>query len=167
MIAFGTTVGLTGATYAPPANAVVIAAGANIQSIVNSNPAGTAFILSPGTYTGQTIHPLSGDSFYGTPGQTILNGNGAPQAFQGQMVSNVTISGLTITNYAPAPNGVGTLGTNASATNWVVQGCTFTNISNGVPIMLGDSMIVQNCSIFNNQNAGIEILECHWRDHSK
>jgi parallel beta-helix repeat protein len=150
------TVGLTGSTYTPPANAVVIAAGANIQSAVNSHPAGTAFILSAGTYTGQTIHPLNGDSFYGTPGQTILNGNGAAQAFQGQVISNVTISGLTITNYAPASNGVGTLGTDASATGWVVQGCTFTNISNGVPIMLGNSMVIQNCSIHNNQNAGIE-----------
>ena len=149
------TAGLTNTTYPAPANAVVIAAGSSIQAAVDSHPAGTAFLLSAGTYSGQTISLASGDSFYGVPGQTILNGNGAQQAFRGQGVSNVTLSGLTITNYAPAPNGVGTLGTDGSAIDWTVQGCTFTGIISGVPIMLGEGMVVRNCTINGNQNGGI------------
>src|ERR1700689_394040 len=135
-----TTAGVSATSFPAPANAVVIAAGANIQAVVNEYPPGTAFLLSAGTYSGQTITPQSGDSFYGQSG-TVLDGGGAQQAFQGQGISNVTISGLTITDYAPAANGIGTLGTDASSVNWVVQGCTLTETSVGVPIMLGTGMI--------------------------
>ncbi|MGA3006001.1 MAG: right-handed parallel beta-helix repeat-containing protein, partial [Acetobacteraceae bacterium] len=148
------TVGISTTSFPAPANAVVIAAGANIQDAVNEYPPGTAFLLSAGTYSGQTITPLSGDSFYGQTG-TVLDGGGVQQAFQGQGISNVTISGLTITNYAPAANGPGTLGTDGSSVNWVVQGCTFTQTSVGVPIMLGTGMTVRDCSIYDNQMAGI------------
>jgi parallel beta-helix repeat protein len=141
-------------TNTAPSTAVVIAAGASIQAAVNANPAGTAFLLSAGTYNGQTISPQSGDSFYGN-GQAVLNGGGVQQAFQGQGVSNVTLSGLTITNYAPAAQGIGTLGTDASAVNWVVQNCTFTGTTVGVPLMLGTGMIVSGCSIYGNQMSGI------------
>jgi parallel beta-helix repeat protein len=142
-------------TNTAPSNAVVIAAGASIQAAVDANPAGTAFLLSAGTYSGQTISPQSGDSFYGQNGQTVLDGGGAQQAFRGQCVSNVTLSGLTIANYAPAAQGVGTLGTDASSVNWVVQNCTFTGTTVGVPIMLGTGMTVSGCSVYGNQMAGI------------
>ena len=67
-----TTAGVSATSFPAPANAVVIAAGANIQAVVNEYPPGTAFLLSAGTYSGQTITPQSGDSFYGQSG-TVLD----------------------------------------------------------------------------------------------
>jgi parallel beta-helix repeat protein len=150
-----TTSGLTSTVYLPPTNAIIIAAGSNIQAAIDSHPAGTAFLLSAGTYSGQTIAPLSGDSFYGQNGQAVLDGIGAHLAFKGQGVANVTLSGLVITNYAPPPNGVGAIGTDASAMNWVIQACKFTQNTAGPALMIGTNMIVQDCSIYDNQMAGI------------
>jgi parallel beta-helix repeat protein len=47
----------------------------NIQSAVNNNPAGTTFLLQPGTYRGQSVTLLKdGDSFIGQKGAD-LNGS--------------------------------------------------------------------------------------------
>ena len=52
---------------------VAIAPGQNIQSIVNSHPAGTTFLLKAGVHRNQTITPRTGDSFVGeTSGGTRL-----------------------------------------------------------------------------------------------
>lgn len=45
----------------------------NIQALVDRNPPGTSFRISPGIYRLQTIVPKNGDSFTGEPG-AILNG---------------------------------------------------------------------------------------------
>src|ERR1700719_1401811 len=137
----GVTAGRTGTVYAPPANAVVIPAGANIQSVINAHPAGTAYLLSAGTYTGQTIQPNSGDSFYGQNGQTVLNGNGAQFAFRGQGVTNVTVAGLVITNYAPPAQGIGVLGTDSGSNDWIVEGNEIKSIGAGPALMLGTRMM--------------------------
>ena len=149
------TAGLTSTVYSPPQNAIRIPAGANIQSYVDSQPAGTAFLLSEGTYSGQTISPRSGDSFYGENGKAVLDGNGAQHAFLGQGVSDVVLSGLVIENYAPPDQGIGALGTDGSSVNWTVQDCDLTGITNGSPIMLGTNMTVVDNSIHDNQMAGI------------
>lgn len=52
---------------------VPISPGQDIQSIVNSNPAGTAFVLRAGVHRMQTITPKAGDSFTGEAG-TVLSG---------------------------------------------------------------------------------------------
>ncbi|WP_431267183.1 right-handed parallel beta-helix repeat-containing protein [Dankookia sp. P2] len=147
--------GTTSTDYAAPANAVRISAGADIQSAVNSHPNGTAFLLSAGTYYGQTIRPKDGDSFYGENHATILDGNGAQRAFDGQPVSNVTISGLKITDYAPNNPGTGALGTDGSSVNWTVAGNEFYGIRSSVPIMLGTNMTVKDNYIHDNEMAGI------------
>ena len=52
---------------------VAIAPGQNIQSVVNSQPAGTTFLLKAGVHRNQTITPRTGDSFVGeTSGSTRL-----------------------------------------------------------------------------------------------
>ena len=52
---------------------VAIAPGQNIQSVVNSHPAGTTFLLKAGVHRNQTITPRTGDSFVGeTSGGTRL-----------------------------------------------------------------------------------------------
>jgi parallel beta helix pectate lyase-like protein len=54
--------------------------GDNIQNAVNTNPAGTTFVLQPGIYRGQSITSLqSGDTFFGEigavmDGAKVLNG---------------------------------------------------------------------------------------------
>jgi parallel beta-helix repeat protein len=147
--------GITSTIYAPPVDAVRIAAGADIQAVVDAHPAGTAFLLSEGTYTGQTIHPKDGNSFYGENGKAVLDGAGAEHAFEGQHVSDVTISGLKITNYAPPGQGIGALGTDGSSTDWIAQDSEFTGITSSTPIMLGTRMIVRDNYIHDNERAGI------------
>jgi hypothetical protein len=44
---------------------VTIMPGQNIQSVVNSYPAGTTFLLKAGVHRNQTITPRTGDSFVG------------------------------------------------------------------------------------------------------
>ena len=52
-----------------------LAPGANIQSAVDSKPAGTPFCLAAGTYSNQHITPKAGDQFIGAVG-VILDGGG-------------------------------------------------------------------------------------------
>jgi hypothetical protein len=57
--------------------------GADIHNVVDSNPAGTKFVIHPGTYRVNTIRPKTGDLFIGatscappkTPCPAILNGS--------------------------------------------------------------------------------------------
>src|SRR5208337_247458 len=53
---------------------VTLSPGANIQSAVNANPNGTAFILQTGVYRMQSVVPKQGDSFTGQTGAD-LNGS--------------------------------------------------------------------------------------------
>ena len=53
---------------------VTLSPGANIQAAVNSNPNGTAFVLTPGVYRMQAVVPKGGDSFTGQSGAD-LNGS--------------------------------------------------------------------------------------------
>ena len=147
--------GVTGTTYPPPGGAIVIAAGANIQTAVNAHPAGTAFLLSSGTYSNQTVSPTAGSSFYGQSGAIMDGGGTVTNAFAGQGVANVTISGITFRNYAPPTNGIGVLGLDSSASGWVVQACTFTGMSAGPAVMIGGNMTMKDCYVYNNQLAGI------------
>jgi hypothetical protein len=76
---------------------VIIPAGANIQSYIGSNPAGTTFQLSAGIYRMQSFLPQSGDQFIGDPsGGTILSG--------AAVLSNWTQSGTYfVASGLPAP----------------------------------------------------------------
>lgn len=46
-------------------SAIVLSPGDDIQAVVDSNPAGTTYILSSGLYRNQTISPKEGDTFEG------------------------------------------------------------------------------------------------------
>jgi parallel beta-helix repeat protein len=145
--------GLGGGT--PPSDAVVLRPGDNIQAAIDSNPAGTAFLLSEGTYRGLTLSPKSGNSFYGENGKAVLDGDGAAHAFRGQGASDVTVSGLVITDYAPPASGIGVFGTDSGSRDWVIEGCEITDIGAGPAIMLGTGMVVRDNWIHHNQAAGI------------
>src|SRR5271166_5245799 len=112
---------------------VTIPSGQSIQNAVNSNPAGTTFDLSAGTYSGQQINPQSNDQFIGDPsGGTILNG--------AKMSSPMT--------------------TNNGATGVVFENVTTTNYQTGVqqaPIMTGSGWSIINGTSTNNGGAGLYI----------
>lgn len=61
--------------FATPSQAstVTLTPSDNIQTKVNANPAGTAFVLEAGMYLGQSVVPKSGDTFTGQ-GNVRLNG---------------------------------------------------------------------------------------------
>lgn len=146
--------GLLNNSYAPPAGAVFIAAGTNIQSVINQHGAGTTYVLGAGTYYGQTFSPRSGDSFIGQEG-AVLDGNGADHAVNGWHTQNVTIANIAFTDYAPGQNASGVLGTDPSSTGWKVLGNEFHNIANGPALKLGNGMLVQDNSFHDNYSNGI------------
>jgi hypothetical protein len=81
---------------------VTVNPGDTIQTLVDANPAGTVFCLTPGTYKNQAVAPKTGDQFIGTTDGVILDGRGTtPIAFGGN-VTHVVIKNLVITNYATA-----------------------------------------------------------------
>lgn len=59
------------------ATTVTLSPGANIQTAVNANPAGTTFLLKAGIYRGQVIVPKDNDSFIGQGGTAFLIGSAA------------------------------------------------------------------------------------------
>jgi hypothetical protein len=142
---------------------VTILPGQSIQAAVNAHPAGTTFLLKPGTYRSQTVVPKSGDVFIGTAGTVLDGGNSVAYAFdKGRLPypSNVRIQGLVIQNYAPgfqkgAING-GTAGGRASAqtTGWVVSACEVHH-NRGAGLNLGHRMQVLNNSFHHNDQIGV------------
>jgi len=56
------------------ATTVTISPTENIETVVNSNPAGTTFIITPGVYRMQSVTPKNGDIFEGQSG-AVLNGS--------------------------------------------------------------------------------------------
>lgn len=58
----------------PAAAATITPSDDNIQSIIDSHPAGTVFTFEPGTYRLLSIKPKDGDHFIGKPG-AIMNGS--------------------------------------------------------------------------------------------
>lgn len=59
---------------APPGGAVLLSPTQDLQSIINSKPAGTTYIFQPGLYRMQKITPKNGDTYIGDS-KTILNGS--------------------------------------------------------------------------------------------
>ncbi len=59
--------------HTPLPDSVVVSIGQSIQSAVNANPAGTAFLIKTGIHRNQQVTPKSGNSFVGEEG-AILSG---------------------------------------------------------------------------------------------
>lgn len=57
-----------------PSNAIRLNPDDNVENIVDSYPAGTAFVFSPGIYRMQSIDPKDNQQFYGELG-AVLNGS--------------------------------------------------------------------------------------------
>ncbi|MFC5353396.1 carbohydrate-binding domain-containing protein [Azospirillum himalayense] len=81
-------------TLTAPAGAIVIAPGANIQSIVNGAPAGATFWLQPGEYRLQSITPKDNQTFIGAEG-AVLNGSKLLTGFSQDSAGRWVIGGQT------------------------------------------------------------------------
>jgi parallel beta-helix repeat protein len=87
---------------------VTLSPGGNIQEAINSNPAGTTFYLTGGTYDDAQFLAKGNDHFIGDPnGGTILDGGGyRPYVTYDNGSTGVLLQDLTVQNYAaPAQHG--------------------------------------------------------------
>ena len=142
---------------------VTISPGESIQAAVNSHPAGTTFILRPGTYRNQRVIPKSGDAFIGQRGVVLDGANSAPFAFDmgnRPFASNVRIEGVTIQHYRPSKQhgaiNAGTPGghANLQSTGWVVRNCEI-RYNTGAGLTVGHRMQVLNNYIHHNLQIGV------------
>jgi parallel beta-helix repeat protein len=135
-----------------PAGSIVIQPGTNIQSVVDSKPAGSTFYLVAGTHRGQSIQPRNGDTFLGQPG-AVLSGDDRVQFAFRNGARNVTIRGLVIEKYAnPAQSGaVG----GGGGSNWAIVGNEI-RYNWGGGVVLSDGFVVSGNNIHHNRQIGIK-----------
>jgi parallel beta-helix repeat protein len=125
--------------------------GTSLQSVIQSNPAGTVFRIN-GTHTGQSVSPKDGQVFVGASGAK-LDGNGAGDAFHGSAV-NVRIAGLEITDYSPDSQHGAIHGTGAG---WVVEdNVIHHNATVGVKLT-GHNSVIRDNNIHHNGQLGISV----------
>jgi parallel beta-helix repeat protein len=79
---------------------VDISPGTNIQSIVDSKPAGTKYCLKVGVHKRQTIIPKGNDQIIGEKGAVLDGEKATVYAIRGG-ANNVTVRNLVIANYSP------------------------------------------------------------------
>lgn len=142
----------------PPSGAVTLTPGGNVPATVSSDPAGTTFWFSAGTYTlGTTafsqIDPLAGDSFVGGPG-AIIDGDGVNDTAFGGSAPNVTIEYLTIEDFV-APQSEGVVNHN-SGTGWEIEHDTIENNPHGAGVMLGSKDVLSGDCLTNNGQYGFQ-----------
>jgi parallel beta-helix repeat protein len=129
---------------------VVANPGDDLASLANQYPAGTVFLVV-GEHHGQVVSPKDNQAFLGGEG-AVMNGDGwASHAF-GSDASNVTVSGIEVTNYDNPPqqgaiNGVGS--------GWTIEyNDVHDNATAGVRVE-GNGPVVRNNRIHHNRQLGI------------
>jgi hypothetical protein len=133
-----------------PITGVDVPAGADIQWYLNAGAPGTAFCLESGIYTpSATLVPQSGQSLYGVPGSTVLDGGGSLSFIldgAGTQVTGVGVYDLTLQNGA---NDVRTW------TDWVLDDVSAIRSSQIGVTLNGSNVTIQNGSIEYNGVFGI------------
>ncbi len=138
---------------------VQISAGANIQAVVDANPAGTTYVLAIGTYNQQTVTPKNGDTFIGlfngTNGAVLDGQDTAGAAFWGT-AQYVTIKNLIVKKYKP--------GTQHGQIEVIgkfltVQDCEVANSTAtfGGGLYLSQKALVLGCDIHHNSQQGYTV----------
>ena len=129
-----------------------LAPGANIQSAVDSKPAGTPFCLAAGTYSNQHITPKAGDQFIGAVGAILDGGGTTNRAFVSTSdTTNVTVQNLIVQNYiggyqVPAIDG-------QNATGWHILNNEVRQ-NDGVGIAFAGTALVQFNFLHHNLEMG-------------
>lgn len=138
---------------------VQIAAGANVQAVVDANPAGTTYVLAIGNYTQQTVTPKAGDSFVGLCDGTngaVLDGEGVTLfAIVGDLTADhVTLKNLIVRNYACGVQF-------AMVQMWgpwsIIQNCEFTDATNGAGLWVGHHGLAIANKLNNNTQEGFKV----------
>ncbi|HWD77507.1 MAG TPA: right-handed parallel beta-helix repeat-containing protein [Kribbella sp.] len=139
-----------------PAGAVVARAGDNLNSLTQSNPAGTTFWLAPGVHRLGTspfaqVIPKDGNTYVGAPGAILDGGRRNRYAFTGH-ATGVTVKNLTVQNFGPVRtnNDEGVVN-HDSGSHWNVSANTIRDNA-GAGVMIGDHNVVRgNCLQDNGQ----------------
>src|SRR6185369_181714 len=140
-----------------PPDGVRVPAGADIQSYIDSHPAGTQFNLAAGTFSGSgVLLPKTGDKFYGVkagPGGTRLSGIGIHRPNGG--ASNVEIHNISITGYSDGGrNGAidSNLHESDAASGWVITNSEI--YGNYLGASVGPNSLVENNTFHDNSCKG-------------
>ena len=167
--------------YAPPPlvyaptdpGVVMLSSGSNVQSVINSNPAGTVYYLPNGVYTNfSSVSPKQGDVFFGqSQASTIIRGAPSRRRAFHSTSDDLTFWRFTIEDFGD-PNGsagstrqnqgVGVLdpriGEARNSANygkdWRVSELTFRD-NNDLGIWFGHRMVVDGCSFYGHNPAAI------------
>lgn len=143
-----------GGPAGPPPDAVTLAPGMDVPTVVQSHAPGTTFWFTSGTFPIGTsaydqIEPQAHDTFVGAPG-AVLTGHGIVDVAFGGSAPDVTIEYLTIEHFV-APENEGVVNHN-SAVGWVIEHDTVEDNPRGAGVMLGsDDVLVDNCITENGQ----------------
>lgn len=140
----------------PPFTGVEVPPGQSgqyVQSLIDSHPAGTAFLLKAGVHPRQQITPKNGTVLVGEPG-AVLDGEGVtPWAIRGT-ADDVEIRGLEITGYTtPAQEGVVAAGWD-DGLRWVVEDNEIHH-NGGAGLFIGHDMIARGNHLHHNGQFGL------------
>lgn len=136
-----------------PAGGTVVPAGAAIQTYLNAGAPGDAFCLEAGTYhPPKQIYPKQGQSLYGVPGSTVIDGTPLPSIFNGSQskptdVTDVGLYDLTVQNAKSID-----IRTNSG---WILDGVTAQGSGMYGIVVRGTGPVVRNSLARNNDRFGI------------
>ena len=155
------TATVTVTTVDVPTNTVTAFPGDNLAAIAVAAGEGATIILSPGTYTRQSIVPLANQTFSGYG--AVMDGKNAKYAFvNSNQVVGVTIEGVEVKKYRPGKHH-GAIDFRSTdwfspdfqgATNWVLRD-VYSHHNNGDGIFAGDGAKLYDVVSNNNKWLGL------------
>ncbi len=132
---------------------VHIYAGDNINSIANSHPAGTVFMIH-GEHHGQQVSPRDYQVFLGDSGAVMDGDNWAENAFSSS-AKGVQIIGLEIRDYRPGSNDGAVRG---MGSDWLVENCNIHNNDTAAIWVQDGEPVIRGNHLHNNGKIGLVIL---------
>jgi len=146
----------------PPAGAVRVEPGQDLQAATQAAAASSTFWLAPGTHTlggdqFDQVVPKDGDVYVGAPG-AVLDGRRVNRYAFTQHAKNVTVRYLTITRFgAVGSNGNEGVVNHDSGSGWIVEFDTIT-ANAGAGVMLGDDDVVRSNCLAANGEYGFSVF---------
>ena len=132
--------------------------GADLQSLVNANPAGTTFCLDTGTYNQQSVRPKNGNVFIGAydgSNGAVLDGRSrTTYAFHGT-AHHVVIKNLIVKNYT-APTQYGMI--QIWGPYALIQNNEITGATQGAGVWVSSYALVIANKINNNAQEGYKVV---------
>lgn len=154
-----------------PADSVMLEPGDDVAALVAAATSSAVYCFTEGVYEGISIIPNSGDRYIGLEGAMLDGGGNTASAFRSLLAPNgpepitdVTIEGLIIQNYADAPTYRDELTPRAaveSSQGWTIENNVIQDNVLGIGLGhanwgWGDGSAIRNNRILNNSYMGIE-----------